>query len=305
MRVDRASEMEAFDAVVRSGSLSAAGRALGLTPSALSRILSRIEQRLGVRLLIRTTRALTLTPEGKAYHLAAQRILADLDESEGAIAYQAAPRGRLRVSVGPAYGRLVIVPLLAEFVARYPEILVDISLSDALVDILAGQTDVAIRFGPLADSPLTARRLGSNGRTIVASPAYLARAGTPQVPQDLARHNCLNFNFRRAEPSWPFRQDGRDYVLDVSGNIEANNGETLAQLALQGSGIARLGSFHVDAEVAAGNLVALLEKYNPGDTENVHALFVGGASTPRRVRVFVDFLLQRLAPPDGPAPIAG
>ncbi|WP_022976432.1 LysR substrate-binding domain-containing protein [Nevskia ramosa] len=299
--IDRASEMEAFDAVVRAGSLSGAGRALGLTPSALSRIISRIEVRLGVRLLIRTTRTLTLTPEGNAYHQAARRILADLAESEDAIAWQAAPRGRLRVSVGPAYGRLTIVPLLAGFVARYPEILVDISVTDALADVLAGQADVAIRFGPLADSPLTARRLGSNGRTIVASPAYLARAGTPVVPEDLFGHNCLNFNFRRADPGWPFRSEGRDYVLDVGGNIEANNGETISQLALQGVGITRLGSFHVEADIAAGKLVALLEDHNPGDTEEIHALFVGGTRTPRRVRVFIDFLIEQLSPPsDGP-----
>ncbi len=299
MMVDRASEMEAFDAVVRAGSLSGAGRVLGLTPSALSRLISRIEVRLGVRLLIRTTRTLTLTPEGNAYHQAARRILADLAESEDAIAWQAAPRGRLRVSVGPAYGRLTIVPLLAEFVSRFPEILVDISVTDALADVLAGQADVAIRFGPLSDSPLTARRLGSNGRTIVASPAYLARAGTPAVPEDLFGHNCLNFNFRRADPGWPFRSDGRDYVLEVGGNIEANNGETMAQLAQQGVGIARLGSFHVAADVAAGSLVALLEDHNPGDTEDIHALFIGGTRTPRRVRVFVDFLVEKLSRPAG------
>ncbi len=294
---DRASDMEAFDAVVRAGSLSGAARVLGQTPSALSRILSRIEQRLGVRLLIRTTRALTLTPEGEAYHLAARRILADLAESEGAIADQAAPRGRLRVNVALAYGRLTVVPLLAAFVARYPRILVDISLSDELVDVLRGQTDVAIRFGPLPDSPLTARRLGANGRTIVASPDYLARAGTPATPEDLAGHNCLNFNFRRADPVWPFRRDGRDYALSVGGNIEANNGETLVQLARQGVGVARVGSFHVEADLASGALVALLESFNPGDTEDIHALFVGGAATPRRIRVFVDFLVEALSRP--------
>lgn len=295
MMVDRAGEMEAFDAVVRSSSLSAAGRALGLTPSAVSRIISRIEARLGVRLLVRTTRALTLTPEGEAYHRAARRILADLTESEGAIAWQAAPRGRLRVSASLAYGRLTIVPLLADFTALYPQILVDISLSDEITDVLAGDADVAIRFGPLADSPLTARRLGANGRTIVASPAYLSRAGTPLTPEDLLAHNCLSFNFRRAEPGWPFRREGQDFALSVRGNIEANNGETLVQLAAQGVGIARVGSFHVDADIAAGRLTALLEPFNPGDTEDIHALFVGGTATPRRVRVFVDFLAKRLS----------
>jgi DNA-binding transcriptional LysR family regulator len=293
--VDRAGEMEAFDAVARTGSLSAAGRLLGLTPSALSRIISRIESRLGVRLMIRTTRTLSLTPEGEAYRLAARRILADMTESEGAISYQASPRGRLRVSASLAYGRLTIVPLLGEFVALYPEILVDLSLGDELTDVLGGKADVAIRFGPLSDSPLTARRLGSNGRTIIASPEYLKRAGTPTVPEDLLDHNCLNFNFRRADPGWPFMRDGHQIALNVGGNIEANNGETLVQLAQRGVGIARVGSFHVEADIAAGNLIALLQLYNPGDTEDLNALFVGGASTPRRVRVFVDFLVERLA----------
>ncbi|WP_010162606.1 LysR substrate-binding domain-containing protein [Sphingomonas sp. PAMC 26617] len=294
-RVDRAGEMEAFDAVVRAGSLSAGARALTLTPSALSRIISRIESRLGVRLLVRTTRTLTVTPEGEAYLLAARRILADLTESEAAIAYQAAPRGRLRVSASLAYGRITIVPLLADFVARYPEILVDLSLSDELTDVLGGQADVAIRFGPLADSPLTARRIGSNGRTIVAAPAYLARAGMPRVPEDLHDHNCLNFNFRRVDPGWPFVREGAAFALDVGGNIAANNGETLVQLAQAGVGITRVGSFHVADDVAAGRLVALLDAFNPGDTEDIHAIFVGGANTPRRVRVFVDFLAERLA----------
>lgn len=297
--VDRSSDMEAFDAVVRSGSLSGAGRALGITPSAVSRLISRIEARLGVRLLIRTTRAITLTPEGEAYHLAARRILADLAEAEEAIACQAEPRGRVRVSVGPAYARLTVVPLLAGFVARYPEIRVDVGVSDELVNVLSGQADVAIRFGPLADSPLTARWLGSNGRTIVASPEYLARAGVPGQPEDLMAHNCLNFNFRRSDPDWPFRRDGQDFALAVAGNIEANNGDTLAQLALLGVGIARLGSFHVAADVAAGKLVALLEDFNPRDTEDIHALFVGGANTPRRVRVFIDYLVEQLGKPAG------
>ncbi|MGV3482433.1 MAG: LysR family transcriptional regulator [Sphingobium sp.] len=293
--IDRSGEMEAFVAVIREGSFSSAGRVLGLTPSAVSRIVARIEARLGVRLIVRTTRSMILTPEGEAYHLAAQRILADMAETEEAIAEQAAPRGRLRVSAALAHGRLSIVPLLEEFVQLYPHILVDISLGDTLVDIAGGRADIAIRFGPLPDSLLTARKLGENGRTIVASPDYLARMGTPDVPEDLLDHNCLNFNFRRAEPVWPFRREGRDYALGVKGNIEANNGETLVQLARQGVGIARVGSFHVVDDIAAGRLVALLEPYNPGDREDIHAVFVGGANTPARVRVFVDFLAERLA----------
>lgn len=291
---DRAREMEVFAAVAAYGSFSAAGRVLGLTPSAVSRTLDRIETRLGVRLLLRTTRVLTLTAEGQAYLGAARRILADLEEAEQAIADQGAPRGRLRVSASLAHGRQVVVPLLGEFAARYPNIVVDINLTDVVVDVAAGQADVAIRFGPLPDSPLTARRLGETGRSIVASPDYLARRGTPRLPEDLLAHDCLNFNFRRQEPVWPFRRDGRDYALTVSGPIEANNGETLTQLAMAGVGVTRVGHFSVAEALARGDLIPLLEAFNPGDREPIHAVFVGGASTPARTRVFVDFLATRL-----------
>jgi DNA-binding transcriptional LysR family regulator len=291
---DRAREMAVFSAVAASGSFSAAGRDLDLTPSAVSRTIDRIEARLGVRLMLRTTRTLTLTPEGQAYLGAARRILSDLDDAEQAIADQGAPRGRLRVSASLSHGRLCVVPLLGAFVARYPHILVDINLSDAVVDIAGGQADVGIRFGPLADSGLTARKIGVTGRMIVASPDYLARRGTPRVPEDLHDHNCLNFNFRRAEPVWPFVRDGQEFALSVKGNVEANNGETLGQLAIDGVGVTRVGAFSVVEDVAAGRLVPLLEDFNPGDEERIHAVFVGGANTPARVRVFVDFLAEQL-----------
>lgn len=298
-RPDRTGEMAAFLKVACAGSLSGAARELGLTPSAVSRTVARIEARLGVRLMVRTTRQLRLTEEGEAYARAARRILADIDETEAALADRANPRGRIRVSASMAHGRLVIVPLLGEFVARYPDIEVEMELSDEIADVLGGRVDVAVRFGPLADSPLTARRLGETGRTVIASPAYLARHGTPRVPADLANHNCLDFSFRRIEPGWPFREDGRDYMLEVKGNITANNGETLVQLAAQGVGITRVGNFHIDeanarGEFASGALVPLLEDFNPQDRESIHAVFVGGTNTPARVRVFVDFLAGKL-----------
>ncbi|MBY8826600.1 LysR substrate-binding domain-containing protein [Hephaestia mangrovi] len=291
---DRARALETFAAVIDTGSFSAAGRLLDLTPSAVSRTIDRIEARLGVRLLLRSTRTLTLTAEGQAYLQVARRIIADLDDAEQEIADQGAPRGRLRVSAALSHGRLCVVPLLGEFTRQYPHILVDIALTDALVDVAGGQADVAIRFGPLADSMLTARKIGETGRVIVASPDYLARHGTPRTPEDLHGHNCLNFNFRRAEPTWPFRRDGHDFALSVEGNIEANNGETLGQLAAGGVGITRVGAFSVATELASGALVPLLEEFNPGDVELIHALFVGGGNVPARVRVFVDFLVENL-----------
>ncbi len=149
---------------------------------------------------------------------------------------------------------------------------------------------------PSATRPLTARRLGETGRTIVASPTYLARRGVPYVPEDLHHYDCLNFNFPRLEPVWPFRRDGRDYALTVRGPVQANNGESLTQLALAGVGVTRVGNFSVADAIAKGELVPLLEDFNPGDLEPIHALFVGGASIPARIRVFVDYLVDQLRP---------
>lgn len=288
----RSGEMEVFCKVVESGSLSGAARALGLTPSAVSRIVARAEQRLGTRLLLRTTRAINLTTEGEAYLRGARRILADLLEVEEAITDQGVPRGRLRVSAALGHGRQTLVPLLTAFSAKYPQVLVDLALSDEIADIHGGQADVALRFGQLPDSSLTARYVGHTGQVVVASPEYLARCGTPQVPEDLEKHNCLRFNFRRAAPDWPFRRGQAHFSMKVTGNIECNSGEALAQLARLGAGIARIGTFTVADELKSGQLVALLEDYNPCDQEPLHAVFVGGSAMPARVRVFVDFLVE-------------
>jgi len=286
--------MEVFATAIEQGSFSAAGRALGLSPSAVSRIISGIEARLGVRLLMRTTRALAMTPEGEDYHRAALRILGDLSEAEQAICDQGAPRGRLRVSATLSYGRLFVVPLIGEFLDRYPDILVDISLTDTVIDLVEERADVAIRVGPLPDSPLIARRLGESDRVVVASPDYLARHGVPAQPEDLRGHRCIGFNFRRRRPDWPFRRDGRDFDLALTPAVAVDSGDTARQLALVGAGIARLGRFNVADALADGRLVELLVDHNPGDIEPIHALFLGGATLPARVRAFVDFLADRL-----------
>jgi DNA-binding transcriptional LysR family regulator len=270
--VDWAGDLEVFTLVAEAGSFSAAGR----------------------RLLLRTTRSLAVTPEGATYLSAARRILADLRETEQLISDQSSPRGRLRVSTSILYGRMFLVPLLSDFRRRYPDILLDINLADAVVDIAAGQADVGIRFGPLPDGSLIARKLGESRKVIVASPDYLARRGTPQVPEDLHNHDCLGFNFKRSAPTWPFRKNGRDYSLTVSGSVEANNGETLGQLAAEGIGVTRVGTETVVHEIGSGALVPLLEQFNPGDVEEINAVFVGGAHTPARVRCFVDYLADRL-----------
>lgn len=300
-RVNRAADMEAFAAVVERGGFSAAGRALGLSPSAVSRVVTGLERRLGVRLVVRTTRALAVTPEGEAYHRAAVRILADIHQAEHAICNQGAPRGRLRVSTTLSFGRRFVTPLVGAFLDRYPDIQLDLSATDAVIDLVEERADVAIRIGPLPDSGLIARRLGESRRVIVASPAYLARHGEPLAPEDLKAHRCIGFNFRRADPNWTFRRDGETFELAIRPAIEANNGDTVVQMALDGVGLARVGRFNVEDEIAAGRLVELLADFNPGDVEPFHALYLGGATLPARVRVFIDFLAETLAAKPAPA----
>ncbi|MCH1919633.1 LysR family transcriptional regulator [Shewanella sp. A3A] len=295
IKTDRTAEMETFLSVACSGSLSAAARELQLTPSAVSRMMTRLEKRLGVRLIVRSTRSLRLTSEGESYALAARRILKDLDDAELTIANRGSPSGKIKVTTATAHSRLTIVPLLKEFLQRYPDITLEIDVSDQLRDVASGEVDVAIRFGQLPDSGLHARRLGDTGRVVLASPEYLAKAGEPQTPADLAQHNCLDFNFRRIEPGWPFRQNGEDFMLAVKGNVIANNGETLVELAQQGIGITRVGRFHVQQALASGQLVALLEDYNPQDREAIHAVFIGGNNVPTRIRVFVDYLVEKMS----------
>ena len=297
-KTDRAAEMETFLSVACTGSLSAAARELVLTPSAVSRIMTRLEKRLGVRLIVRSTRSLRLTAEGESYALAARRILKDLDDTELTIANRGSPSGNIKITTATAHSRLTIVPLLKEFLQRHPDITLEIDVSDQIRDVASGQVDVAIRFGQLPDSGLHARRLGDTGRVVLASPEYLAKAGVPQTPADLARHNCLDFNFRRLEPGWPFRQNGEDFMLAVTGNVIANNGETLVELAQQGIGITRVGRFHVQQALASGQLVALLEDYNPQDREAIHAVFIGGKNVPARIRVFVDYLVEKMTAAD-------
>lgn len=292
--MDIIGDLEIFTLVAETCSFSAAGRSLDLAPSSVARVVDRLEARLNVRLLLRTTRALTLTAEGVTYLSSARRILADLKETEQLITDRSSPRGRLRISASILYGKTFLLPLLKDFTHRYPDILVDINLTDTVVDISAGQADVALRLGPLADAPLIARRLGKTRKVIVASPEYLAARGTPEVPEDLHGHDCIDFNFKRAAPGWPFIKDGNEYALKIKGSIETNNGDTQGQLAIEGLGIARVCAETVQHAIEAGRLVPLLEAFNPGDGEEIHVVFMGGPHLPARVRCFVDYLMESL-----------
>lgn len=291
--MERSGEMEVFARVVQDGGFSAAARNLDITPSAVSKLIARLETRLGTRLLVRTTRALTLTEEGEAYHHAALRILQELNEADQEAA-GGAVRGRLRINTTIPFGTMFVAPAIPEFIARNPDLIVDLSFTDGIVDLVAEKTDVAIRMGNLPDSGLIARKLGQSRRVVCASPDYLTRRGSPETPADLGQHDCLTFNFRRARPSWPFRADRRDVAQPVQGSIVVNNGETMKQMVLAGAGIARVGLFHVADDIAAGRLVPLLEDFNPGDLELVHAVYVGGGPLPHRVRAFIEHMVVTL-----------
>jgi DNA-binding transcriptional LysR family regulator len=295
--MERSGEMEVFVRVVQEAGFSAAARSLDLTPSAVSKLIGRLERRLGARLLSRTTRALTLTAEGEAYFRAASRILQDLNEADQAMA-GGTLRGRLHVNTTIPFGTMYVAPSVPLFVRRHPEILIDLSFTDAIVDLVAERADVAIRIGNLPDSSLIARKLGQSRRMVCAAPCYLAAHGRPATPGDLARHECLTFNFRRGIQAWPFRVNGKTVEQPVGGRTTVNNGETMRHLTLAGAGIARLGLFHVCDDIKAGRLVPLLEKFNPGDLELIHAVHVGGGPVSHRVRAFIDFMAERLAKVD-------
>ncbi|WP_394780492.1 LysR family transcriptional regulator [Undibacterium sp.] len=293
----RSGEMLVFAKVVEAGSFSAAGTLLDLSPSAVSKLITRIEERLGVLLFQRSTRQLVVTTEGRNFYDSCIRILDDIEEAEQGIAGgKLAPHGVLRINVSVPFGTNQLIPVLPEFAQRYPEITLDLSLTDALVDLQRERIDVAVRMGPLADASFRARTLGESRRAVIASPQYLATHGHPKTPADLAQHRCLNFNFRRTLEEWPFRIGKQVEHLVVRGGMLTNNGESMRELTLQGMGISRLAMFHVGRDIREGRLVELLPEYNPGDTEEINAIFLNQRFMPHRVRVFIDFLVERLGP---------
>lgn len=292
---NRAGEMQVFVRVVEAGNFSEAARLLLMTPSTVSKLVARIEERLGVRLLERSTRRLSLTAEGQLYYERSQALLGELDEVERELSQGAASTGGIvRVNASVAFGVLAVEPQLPAFWRAYPNIVVDLSLSDEIVDLYLDRTDVAFRVGRLADSGMMARRIGVARRKIVASPAYLERHGIPRSAEDLARHNCLGFNFRRAAPVWPLKESGRIVDRAVNGSLLANNGETVRRMAVAGVGLARLGDYHARADLASGHLIEVLSDVIEGDEEEIHAVYLGGARLPQRVRVFLDFVVPPL-----------
>ena len=293
--VNRFGEMDMFVRVVERGGFSPAARDADLTASAVSKLIARMEARLGARLILRTTRKFALTPEGEAYYTRAVQILADLAEAETAAGDGERPVGGLRVNSSASYACHVLAPILPGFLDRYPQISVEIVQSDTVIDLVKERADIAIRAGPMPSSGLMARKLGSTRLTIAAAPSWIDRHGLPDTIEALSRHERIGFNYARAVKGWPLMtgKGSAIMLLPAVGRLQASDGEGIRQLALAGAGPARLAAFTIRDDIAAGRLVPILEAANPGDLEAFHAVFVGGSTAlPARARAMLDYLAE-------------
>lgn len=308
--MDTASDLRVFVRVMDRGSFSNAAKDLGLTPSAVSKLVSRLEDRLGVRLLERSTRRLALTPEGETFLARARRIVADIDEAEAEVMQaRGAPRGRLRINSGTAFGLHQLAPALADFLARYPEIDVDLSITDRYVDLIEEQADIAVRSGHLPDAPFIQRKIADLQRVICAAPSYLARHGTPKTAADLKQHDCIVV----AGPGlnrWPFKARSGIDVVDVRPRVSTDDAEAALRLAIEGAGIIRLSDVIVGGPLRDGQLVALLTETHHVEPFPLAAIYPAGRQRLPRVAVFIEFLIERFghAPwrlPGVPVPAAG
>ncbi|NDV11635.1 LysR family transcriptional regulator [Crenobacter caeni] len=289
--MDAFKQLETFVAVVTLGSLSAAARAEGVGPAMVGRRLDALENRLGARLLLRTTRSVTPTQEGAAFFEEAQRILGELADAEAAVgAGNARARGVLRLSAPAGFGRRHVAPHLPAFQALHPDVKVALDLSDRLVDLARERIDCAIRISDLADSSLIAHRLAGNRRVVVAAPAYLALHGIPRTLDDLARHNCLSLGESQSR-GWAFVVDGRPVNLRVSGSLECSDGAVLHDWALRGLGLTWRSLWEVKDDLSDGRLVTVLDSFSSPDYP-VCAVVAQRRFLPQRVRVFIEFLKQ-------------
>lgn len=283
--------------VIQEGSFRSAARALGMPKTTVSRKVAELEAQLGVQLLQRTTRTLALTDAGSAFVEEAEGAIARLDAAEAAVTeLSREPRGKLRVTTTIPIGERFLAPIVAEFLDVFPAVEVMVHLTDRQVDLVADRFDVAIRTGALPDSSLVAKLIGSSAYRVVASPAYLARHGTPRRPSDLSTHACLRFtkSGTAVRTTWPFGKGKRAAEVPVSGRLISDDFVVLRRAAERGLGIARLPIMVVHEALRAGTLVSLLEHHAPPSTP-VHLLHVGGRHVPPRTRAFIDFVHPRLA----------
>jgi DNA-binding transcriptional LysR family regulator len=287
--VDSFKQISAFVSVATRGSLSAAARAENVTPAIIGRRLDGLEARLGVRLLMRTTRRLSLTFEGQAFLEDCQRILTDLANAEASVsAGGVKASGHLRISAPAGFGRRHVAPLVMRFLEENPEVTAGLDLSDRLVDLVNEGIDCAVRIGELSDSSLVSVRLGEMRRMVVASPAYLVAHGTPREPAELARHNCLVLGQQRG---WTFRdpESGTVETWKVGGRFECNDGAVLHEWALTGRGLAWRSLWEVGQDLTEGRLVSVLDAWQ-APPMGIYAVFPQRRHLPLRVRLFIDLL---------------
>ena len=282
--------IEYFVWTVEAGSFAAAARRLGVTPSAVSRKVARLEEELGVPLLARTTRSLTLTHDGDAFHVRCLRILEELSEARDALArVRKKPSGLLRIEAPLALGRVVIAASLSEFFKRYPDIDVALTLRDVLVDPFVEGSDVLVRIGALRDSSLMARRLGESRVVVCGSPAYLRQHGTPKSPADLTNHQCLAYLGPEGPRSWRFLSGDKLIEISPKGTLQVNDADVLAMHARTGRGLVLLFDFLVAEDIARGKLVTVLDAYAP-PAWPIHALYPKNRQLVPKVSVLLDFL---------------
>jgi len=287
-------DLKIFVTVIDSGTLSAAAVHLGQTTSGVSRALSRLEDKLATSLLTRTTRRMELTEEGQLFLARARAILASMEEVEEAIRIRRQkPAGRLCVDAASPFMLHCVVPHVAEFRAMYPEIRLELTSNDQIADLLEHRTDIAIRIGALADSTLHARALSSSPLHLLATPAYLARHGVPNTPEELAHHALLGFAQYDPGNHWPLRHEAGN-SLQIVPALAASSGETLRQLALRDQGIVCLADFMTKGDIAAGRLVKVLQPFYTGYRQQIHAVYYRNTQLAQRISCFLEFLQQKL-----------
>ncbi len=291
--MDKLKQIESFVSVSTRGSLTAAAHAEGVAPAVIGRRLDALEERLGVKLLVRTTRRLTLTHEGSAFLEDCQRLLTDFANAEATVsAGGVKASGHLRITAPAGFGRRHVAPLVPRFLTLHPDLNVSLNLSDRVVDIVNEGVDCAVRVGDLPDSSLVSVRLADNRRLCVATPAYLKRAGTPQHPGDLMRHQCLTLSSDASQTrGWAFVIDGAPTHLRPGGRLDCSDGQVLHDWCLAGMGVAWRSTWEVEHEVASGELVCVLEDF-AAPPNGIYAVFPHAKHLPVRVRLWIDFLKQ-------------
>lgn len=294
---DRYNEMLVFARVATLGSFSAAARELELTPSAVSKLISRLEDRLAVRLFQRTTRSLSLTDEGAIFLESCHSILEDIEQAEAEVAaLQSRVTGTLHVTAISAFARTQLCKLMPEFMALYPDIRVELSLTERQVDLINERVDLAILISEeVLDQSLISRKLATNKRVICASPAYLEKYGVPETPEDLLNHNCLTHSSIHHFNDWEFHAGNDIKVLSINGNFRTNSASALHEAVKAGIGIARLATFVTQPSLDSGELVPLLTEHTH-DTSNILAVYPHRRHLSTRVRAFIDFLIGKFTP---------